>query len=340
MLERIAVAAVIISVVMVLASHKLTVLFQGFRQRRKETRDWKELTVSGCGWRLRRGLRRPPGAVVLSGGQVLKARRGIVLGRGRGCRIRLYPDCKIPREDYGQVSREHARIGYDKVKGEFFIEDMGSTNGIRWAPLGDGERREVFPRFVEGRMYIDKDVCLWIGPALMEVRLSQNRSVSPERTDTYIGTKISFALLQLAMLFLLTLSVAALPWNAWVPGALLVFFAYASVFKDGRKHPFIWTAALILLTAALFFVLLHAKGPDSVFKVCSAIVYLGLPIAALLQQNWEWTAKDILKFLVIYFLAVTLFLSGVINSYREVVMLAFLAYGGNELKQKALGRIP
>ena len=62
-----------------------------------------------------------PFLVVIQGkelGKVYSIKDGAIIGRSADCDIRLY---------HSSISRQHARIYFDK---KYFIEDIGSTNGI------------------------------------------------------------------------------------------------------------------------------------------------------------------------------------------------------------------
>src|SRR6478672_5381398 len=95
------------------------------RRRRTLAPETVKLNVDEVRESIARAQRKQAALVVLQGseseiGTHVMLDRPITIGRD--------PKIELPLQDEG-VSRRHCRIYFDKEKGTFFIEDLGSTNG-------------------------------------------------------------------------------------------------------------------------------------------------------------------------------------------------------------------
>jgi pSer/pThr/pTyr-binding forkhead associated (FHA) protein len=94
----------------------------------------------------------------------------LLLGRSRQCAVRL---------DSSSVSEKHARVGYES--GEFWVEDLGSTNGTF-----------VNQQQISGRMKVDPGVPISLGRDVTFVGvLSAEDATGALATPTPAGTKLT-----------------------------------------------------------------------------------------------------------------------------------------------------
>jgi len=117
------------------------------RRRRTLAPETVKLNVDEVRDSIARAQRKQAALVVLQGseseiGTHVMLDRPITIGRD--------PKIELPLQDEG-ISRRHCRIYFDKEKGTFFIEDLGSTNGT----LLNGKRLQAQKKLEAGdRIYL------------------------------------------------------------------------------------------------------------------------------------------------------------------------------------------
>ncbi|HEX8954588.1 MAG TPA: GGDEF domain-containing protein [Polyangia bacterium] len=117
------------------------------RRRRTLAPETVKLNVDEVRESIARAQRKQAALVVLQGseseiGTHVMLDRAVTIGRD--------PKTELPLQDEG-ISRRHCRIAFDKDKGAFFIEDLGSTNGT----LLNGKRLQATKKLEAGdRIYL------------------------------------------------------------------------------------------------------------------------------------------------------------------------------------------
>lgn len=117
------------------------------RRRRTLAPETVKLNVDEVRESIARAQRKQAALVVLQGseseiGTHVMLDRAVTIGRD--------PKTELPLQDEG-ISRRHCRIGFDKDKSAFFIEDLGSTNGT----LLNGKRLQATKKLEAGdRIYL------------------------------------------------------------------------------------------------------------------------------------------------------------------------------------------
>jgi len=117
------------------------------RRRRTLAPETVKLNVDEVRESIARAQRKQAALVVLQGseseiGTHVMLDRSITIGRD--------PKTELPLQDEG-ISRRHCRIAFDKDKGAFYIEDLGSTNGT----LLNGKRLQAQKKLEAGdRIYL------------------------------------------------------------------------------------------------------------------------------------------------------------------------------------------
>ena len=117
------------------------------RRRRTLAPETVKLNVDEVRESIARAQRKQAALVVLQGseseiGTHVMLDRAVTIGRD--------PKIELPLQDEG-ISRRHCRIAFDKDKGAFFIEDLGSTNGT----LLNGKRLQAPKKLEAGdRIYL------------------------------------------------------------------------------------------------------------------------------------------------------------------------------------------
>jgi diguanylate cyclase (GGDEF)-like protein len=117
------------------------------RRRRTLAPETVKLNVDEVRESIARAQRKQAALVVLQGseseiGTHVMLDRAVTIGRD--------PKTELPLQDEG-ISRRHCRIAFDKEKGAFFIDDLGSTNGT----LLNGKRLQACKKLEAGdRIYL------------------------------------------------------------------------------------------------------------------------------------------------------------------------------------------
>lgn len=286
MIPQIKIVAVIIASIIVIFIGWIGYPFLCILRRRlEEERPKQTLTLSGADFRFRNGRNWSEEKIQFTSKQVLKCRGGLIIGRIGLPGVHVCCISGTADKDYGSVSHRHARLKFDFGKGRFYLEDLNSKNTTRWSYLE--EDGEVPPVYVTKRLYLDRDMRVWIGHFPLDIRISQE-----EPDDMGVGSNkaamfalIAFQLVGLVMLF------CRYGTQMCLPPALLMSATYAIFSGCGGRRPFC-LVVMVLLTAAYFIFVIVSKSPEAMSESFLAYMYPYGMIPLCFAKKWEKTQKN------------------------------------------------
>ena len=213
---------------------------------------------------------------------LLKHWHGICVGRGMGCRLQAVSSGSIQDKACMSISRRHARLNFDCDRQQFYIEDAGSQNKTRWAPLNGSHIPEG--KLLEGRKYLTEDTRIWLGSVQLDLRLRplENAAAVKEPGNT-VGAW-SAVVLQLIGIVFCTGHIGGFTITRCIPGLLMGILALQVLYYDRARNPapgFIFAA----LTYAWVLYVSFSGSPDGAALTFSrALFCIGTAVVCLLPD--------------------------------------------------------